>query len=50
MRSIQEYRYKLLYFWGVKLFFNGEMQEINFSRTDYKLLFLDRHAFKDEKT
>lgn len=49
MRSIQEYCYRLLYFQEVELLFNRVMQEVNVSRTDYKLLFLERHGFKDEK-
>lgn len=43
MRSIQEYHCRLLYFWEVELLSIREMQEVNFSRTDDKLLFL-RHV------
>lgn len=47
MRYIQEYHCRLLYFREVELLFNREMQEDSVSRTDYKLLFLERNAFKD---
>lgn len=49
MRYIQEYHYRLLYFREVELLFNRETQEDSVSRTDYKLLFLERNAFKDRK-
>lgn len=29
--------------------FNGEMQGVNVSRTDYKLLFLEVNAFRNKK-
>lgn len=49
MRSVQEYHCRLLYFPERELLFIREMREVNFSRTDDKLLFLETHAFKDEK-
>lgn len=49
MRSIQEYCYRLSRFLEVKLIFNREMQEANVSRIDYKVLFHEKHALKDEK-